>query len=62
MGKENKEKVKKNRKDEVPRHSRTKRAIKLAMDCTWNEEGRCLKNKDEPLFGVGRIRHRISEL
>jgi hypothetical protein len=24
----------------------TKKAVKLAMDCTWNEDGRTLKNKD----------------
>jgi hypothetical protein len=38
-----------------------KRAIKLAMDCTWNEEGRCLKNKDEPVYGVGKVK-RMSEM
>jgi hypothetical protein len=39
-----------------------KRAIKLAMDCTWNEEGRCFKNKDKPLYGVGKIKEKISEM
>jgi hypothetical protein len=32
------------------------------MDCTWNEEGRCLKNKDEPSFGIGKIKNKISEM
>jgi hypothetical protein len=27
---------------------RRSRAVKLAMDCTWNVESRTLKNKDEP--------------
>jgi hypothetical protein len=30
------------------RKKRQWRAVKLAMDCTWNVEGRTLKNKDEP--------------
>jgi hypothetical protein len=39
-----------------------KKAIKLAMDCTWNEEGRCLRNKDEPVHGVGKIKEKMSEM
>jgi hypothetical protein len=38
------------------------RAVKLAMDCVWNVEGRTLKNKDEPYFGIGKVKEKISEL
>jgi hypothetical protein len=58
MGKGNKGK----NKHKIKRLKEVKRAVGLAMDCTWSEEGRTLKNKDEPVYGVGKIKNRISEM
>jgi hypothetical protein len=41
---------------------RQRKAVKLAMDCTWNEESRTLRNKDEPERKKRRVKEKLDDM